>query len=164
MLVLEAARVYNECPDKKSQKRGECLTCPIGTGKVQTVCNGKRGLRYWKRRVNLEEEKREFGGRHLSGEESAERIDQAQKTYRETQKGKEAFERYNKTESRRVSASRYSQTTKGKLTRKRFFHSPKGQASAAESYEKEKEFKKIAAWLKINPGKTVKNYLELGEG
>ena len=72
---------------------------------------------------------------------------QVQKNYFQTEKGKEAHQ------------IRYPKSVKGKLNLRRYYYSDKGQEAHKRHQDKVKSYKKIDAWLKENPGKTVQDAL-----
>ena len=86
------------------------------------------------------------------------KIEQAQKKYQRSKKGKESVRTYAQSEPGKKSQTKYIKSSKGKLAQRKYYYSPKGQEAFKRISEKLKPFKEASKWLKENPDKTFKDY------
>jgi len=100
----------------------------------------------------------------MSKQDSADKIDAAQKKYQESDKFKEAVKKYNDSDKGKKAHKTYADTVKGKLNWQRWAQSPEGQQYIKEHSNSanadRKLMNKIARWIERNPGKTFDDYFK----
>jgi len=89
-----------------------------------------------------------------------ERIAAARRKYSRSEARKATQNRYEATEKGRATLHRHQQSEKWKLTQQKYYFSEKGQLAHKRQSDLNKEIRIAARWLKENPDKTMKDYLE----
>ena len=98
-------------------------------------------------------------GRHESdAAASADKLDNATKKYNKSENRKRAQERYAASPRGQAATQRFAQTEKAKLIVQKYQQTPKGQASLLARRGLVKDFRKVAKWLRDNPGKSPADY------
>lgn len=96
---------------------------------------------------------------HLDLEgESARRIDESQKKYIQSEKGKESKAKYEQSPRGREAWTRHTKTEKYKLTQRRYRASPKGRDIISNRREIRRNLSAMGRWLKENPDRTIEDY------
>lgn len=98
-------------------------------------------------------------GRHTSGLDSADKIDDAHRRYNRTPKRRVVQRKYESTEKGKKTVDKYHKTDKFRSSIQKYQYSKKGQEAKRKREEEEEKLKKALLWLKSNPGKTFSDYL-----
>lgn len=98
-------------------------------------------------------------GRHLSGVDSADKIDSAWKKWNHSQKRLESQRKYEDTEKGKKTRERHIDSEKFKMTQQKYRFSDKGQQTYKSAQSKQKLLRDAAKWLKEHPDKTFNDYL-----
>lgn len=91
---------------------------------------------------------------------AADKLDEARRRWSRTVKRKEAQKRYEEKDKGQATIKRYQDSEKFKLSLQKYYFSKKGQEAHQKRERLVKDFRKVAKWLKNNPGKTYEDYLE----
>ena len=82
--------------------------------------------------------------------------------YAKTEKGKETQRKYIESEKGKAALDKYSKSTRHRVAAQKYRESPQGQEKIEEQKRKKAELKRIEAYLKENPGKTIEDYYKAG--
>ena len=99
-------------------------------------------------------------GRHLSGPDAADKIEEAYRKYITSPKGREARRRYREGKGRLVDEA-YQKSEKGRLTAQKYRFSDKGQAVFQDFKDRGRTFRQARKWLLNNPDKAFEDYLKI---
>ena len=87
-------------------------------------------------------------------------VEEAQKRYLNSEKGKSAVKRYQQSESGKAAQRRYLESEKGKAALLRYYLSEKAQTQREQKSAMVKLFRKLEAFLKFHPDKTTEDFFE----
>ena len=90
--------------------------------------------------------------------ESADKIDQTQKKYNESEKGKRSQKKYHESEKYKIVQKNFRKTEKSKLIKQKYNSSTKGKKAYKEHLKYLEEMRKASKWLDEHPGKTIDDY------
>jgi len=103
------------------------------------------------------------GGRHVTDVmESMEKLDEANRRYQKSPKGKEAQRRYLESEKGQESVENYQNSPKFQLSRQKYLESQKGKEAIEKGKDRKKDWRKAARWLSEHPDKTLEDYFKEG--
>ena len=98
-------------------------------------------------------------GRHISGTDSADKLDAAWKKWNHSVKRLEAQKAYEKTNKGLKTRERHIKTERYALTQQKYHMSDKGQEQYENAKKRQALLRNAAKWLKIHPDKNFNNYL-----
>jgi len=86
-------------------------------------------------------------------------IEEAQRKYAKSDKGRETQERWNSSEAKKASQGTYFKSEKGMAARLRYYLSEKGLTSRQKRNESQKLLRKCYKFLLVYPDKSVEDFL-----